>query len=53
VLRNISVGWVATPVIAAVISYIALYFVQNVFEQPVYLAADTIAQLSQTPILGP
>jgi PiT family inorganic phosphate transporter len=39
VLRNIALGWVATPVIAAAISYVALYFVQNVFEQPVYHAA--------------
>jgi PiT family inorganic phosphate transporter len=36
VLRNIALGWLATPAIAALISYIALYFVQNVFEQPVY-----------------
>jgi inorganic phosphate transporter, PiT family len=36
VLRNIAVGWVATPVIAAAITYVGLYFVQNVFEQPVY-----------------
>ena len=36
-LRNIAIGWVATPVIAAVISYIALYFVQNVFQQVVFV----------------
>jgi len=36
-LRNIAVGWVATPIVAAIISYVALYFVQNVFEQVVYL----------------
>jgi PiT family inorganic phosphate transporter len=36
VLRNIALGWVATPAIAALVSYFALYFVQNVFEQPVY-----------------
>lgn len=36
VLRNIALGWVATPAVAAVIGYIALYFVQNVFEQPVF-----------------
>jgi PiT family inorganic phosphate transporter len=36
VLRNISLGWLATPAVAALISYIALYFVQNVFEQPVF-----------------
>jgi PiT family inorganic phosphate transporter len=53
VLRNIAIGWVATPAIAAGVSYIALYFVQNVFEQPVYQAAETIAQLGRTPILGP
>jgi PiT family inorganic phosphate transporter len=39
VLRNIAVGWVLTPTIAAVISYVALYIVQNVFEQEVYTAA--------------
>jgi PiT family inorganic phosphate transporter len=35
-LRNIALGWLATPAVAALISYVALYFVQNVFEQPVY-----------------
>ncbi|UCG85893.1 MAG: anion permease [Gemmatimonadota bacterium] len=35
-LRNIALGWLATPAIAALIGYVALYFVQNVFEQPVY-----------------
>jgi PiT family inorganic phosphate transporter len=37
VLRNIAIGWIATPVVAAVISYIALFVVQNVFEQVVYM----------------
>jgi len=41
VLRRIAFGWAATPAIAATISYVALYFVQNVFEQPVYQAALT------------
>jgi PiT family inorganic phosphate transporter len=36
-LRNIAIGWVATPVVAALISYVALYFVQNVFEQVVFV----------------
>jgi PiT family inorganic phosphate transporter len=53
VLRNVAVGWVATPTVAAAVSYIALFFVQNVFEQPVYQAAETLALLSRTPILGP
>jgi PiT family inorganic phosphate transporter len=35
-LRNIAIGWVATPVIAAAISYVSLYFVQNVFQQVVF-----------------
>ena len=37
VLRNIAIGWVATPAVAAVISYVALFVVQNVFEQVVYM----------------
>ncbi len=43
VLRNIALGWVATPAIAAAISYFALFFVQNVFEQPVYQSAMVAA----------
>ncbi|GMR24979.1 MAG: inorganic phosphate transporter [Ignavibacteria bacterium] len=35
VLGKISSGWITTPVIAAVISFVALYFAQNVFEQKV------------------
>ena len=36
VLGNISVGWVTTPLIAATICFIALFFLQNVFNQTVY-----------------
>lgn len=36
VLRNIAIGWVSTPAIAAGIAYVALYIVQNVFEQQVF-----------------
>lgn len=35
-LRNIAFGWLLTPVCAALISYIALFFMQNVFMQTVY-----------------
>jgi len=35
VLGKVSSGWITTPVIAAVISFIGLYFAQNVFEQKV------------------
>jgi PiT family inorganic phosphate transporter len=35
VLRNIGLGWVLTPTIAALVSFVALYVVQNVFDQQV------------------
>lgn len=35
VLGRIASGWVSTPVIAALVSFVALFFVQNVFEQQV------------------
>jgi PiT family inorganic phosphate transporter len=39
VLRNIAVGWVLTPAIAAAVCFVALYIVQNVFDQQVVGAA--------------
>ncbi len=36
VLGRISSGWVTTPIIAGLISFITLFFVQNVFDQHVY-----------------
>jgi inorganic phosphate transporter, PiT family len=39
VLRNIAVGWVVTPAIATLVCYVALYVVQNVFDQQVVGAA--------------
>ncbi|MBM3356997.1 MAG: inorganic phosphate transporter [Betaproteobacteria bacterium] len=39
VLARITVGWVMTPVIAAVICFVGLFFLQNVFNQEVYLPA--------------
>jgi PiT family inorganic phosphate transporter len=39
VLGRISSGWVATPVISAAITFILLFFVQNVFSQRVYTPA--------------
>ncbi|NOZ61432.1 MAG: inorganic phosphate transporter [Calditrichaeota bacterium] len=35
-LGNIALGWVTTPVAAALISFFALFFLQNVFNQNVY-----------------
>ena len=36
VLGGIAMGWVMTPFIAGVFCFIALFFLQNVFNQPVY-----------------
>ena len=36
VLGHIGAGWVLTPVIAAFVSFIGLFFLQNVFQQQVY-----------------
>ncbi|MBT4286220.1 MAG: hypothetical protein HOD92_02705 [Deltaproteobacteria bacterium] len=32
VLGKISMGWVSTPVIAAIISFVSLFFIQKVFK---------------------
>ena len=37
ILRNIALGWIATPASAALIAYIALFFMQNVFELVVFV----------------
>jgi len=39
---GITCGWVATPVIAALISFIALFFLQNVFQQETYLPVKAL-----------
>ena len=36
-IRRIFIGWVATPVIAAAICYVSLFFLENVFNQTVHL----------------
>ncbi len=36
VITNIASGWVATPIMAAVLSFVLLFFMQNVFQQKVY-----------------
>ncbi len=35
-LGSIAMGWVMTPVLAAVLCFVALFFLQNVFNQDVY-----------------
>ncbi len=36
VLGRISSGWVSTPIISALISFMMLFFLQNIFQQTVY-----------------
>ena len=36
-LARIALGWFTTPVISAVICFISLFFLENVFNQVVYL----------------
>ncbi len=38
VLGEIAGGWITTPIIAGLVSFIALFFLQNVFNQEVYRA---------------
>ncbi|GBD93586.1 phosphate transporter family protein [bacterium BMS3Abin05] len=45
VLWKIGSGWITTPIAAGVLSFVALFFVQNVFERPVVKrAASEISQ---------
>lgn len=37
ILARIAVGWVTTPLTAAILCYVSLFFLQNVFGQTVYL----------------
>lgn len=37
ILEKIAAGWVATPVIAGITSFVSLFFVENVFEQAVFI----------------
>lgn len=36
VLGNISMGWITTPLISAVLCFVSLFFLQNVFNQKVF-----------------
>ncbi|MFH2054100.1 MAG: inorganic phosphate transporter [bacterium] len=36
ILGSISLGWLATPLVAGVMSFLLLFFVENVFDQEVY-----------------
>jgi len=55
-LGGISSSWVVTPVIAAILSFISLFFLQNVFEQEVYrtvkyaLTREAVARIQKAQI---
>lgn len=55
-LGGISSGWVATPVIAALISFVSLFFLQNVFQQQTYrsltylLTPDAVERIQRAGI---
>ncbi len=42
VLLNISSGWVTTPLVACLVCFVCLFFLQNVFNQQVYREASYI-----------
>ena len=42
-LGSIGAGWVATPVIACLVCFIGLFFLQNVFDQRVYAGGPSAA----------
>jgi len=48
VLVNIASGWVTTPLVSCLVCFVALFFLQNVFNQQVY--KDTSYVLSQPVI---
>ncbi len=56
VLGRISMGWVTTPIIACLITFILLFFVQNVFDQKVHnessydFSRNVITELSEHDI---
>jgi len=59
VLGGITLGWVATPIVAGVVAFISLYFFQNVFDQKVFhkisfnLNIEVIKQLEKEGISDP
>lgn len=59
VLGEISLGWLATPVIAGVLAFLLLFFMDNVFNQQVYnpvryrVDSEVIEELAQGGISDP
>jgi len=53
VLGGIGMGWIATPVLAGAVSFVGLFFLQNVFNQTAYLPvsyriSDSVAEKLKT-----
>ncbi|MCK5880070.1 MAG: inorganic phosphate transporter [Holophagae bacterium] len=44
-LGKISLGWIATPILASIIAFIALFFMQNVFNQTVIAPVKATVQI--------
>jgi inorganic phosphate transporter, PiT family len=42
IMGKISLGWITAPLLACALSFVLLFFVQNVFEQPVMLRSSYI-----------
>jgi len=57
VLGGIGSSWIVTPIIAALVSFIALFFLQNVFEQKTYrpvpyaITSEAMARIQKQGIL--
>ena len=55
-LRNIAGGWITTPLISGLVCFVALFFLQNVFNQQVYrevhynLSASVLEELGKQGI---
>jgi inorganic phosphate transporter, PiT family len=49
ILGRIASGWITTPVLAAALSFVALFFVQNVFEQQVVVRAPQVVEAVHAP----
>ncbi len=49
ILGKISLGWILTPVMACVTTFVALFFVQNVFEQPVIIRQTQVEKAMTAP----
>lgn len=47
ILRRISIGWVVTPILAALICFVSLFIMQNVFEQKVVDSSHKLSRFTR------